>query len=609
MLNTAPLKPGDLFERDYRVLSLLGHGGSAWVYHVRQEFNGIEYALKLIPNRHGTDHAKRGRDEAKALHALSQHPKVVQTFGSHMTSDGAYVFLVMERLEGFVLRDVLDTLGYLTLPEALLLGADICDAVEAAHRLGIIHRDIKPGNVFVCQPNLVKILDFGIAKFRRDQHDTTGRMKWRGTPLYMAPERLQGYAATERSDVYSIGVMLHEAVLGTHVCRLGDDQPEVETIVCMHLSGLPPLIKLLPDVPRSFSDIIARATAREPLDRWPSPLELGTALRNEFRALELYAKERALCPTLRNLVMDTRQAHASGTSQSARWQQREPSRRWRLPDVVSPTLASTVVGDCRAIFNVPTRPMSACSRAGTGTKPSRPAPHTATDLAATERRHVAEEGAQPKPTVPATPVAKRSRSSAVFSWLTSGAHQAAQSGRPGMSSRTSAPAANSERVTAPTRSTLAAREHGRMPVQAASGHQSVWQRIALGMVIGTLVAIPLGVGAGRALAGSGGAPRASVSVVRTTPSERLSAPLVSTVVAVAPPDSPPDSVALASAAKHAAVAAEPPPPGSPANVLPRQENRKSTQPVTTAHSPRTRTAPARRPSRKPKPNPDRELIF
>src|SRR5258706_1881748 len=126
-----PLEIGQVF-KSMKILGLLGHGGNAWVYRVRHEFTGVERALKLIPNRQGSDYKRRAQDEAIILLKL-QHGNVVRVFGADVTEDGKYVYIEMELLEGFVLRQVLDSLKHLTVTEAFFIGEQVCDAAEAAH--------------------------------------------------------------------------------------------------------------------------------------------------------------------------------------------------------------------------------------------------------------------------------------------------------------------------------------------------------------------------------------------------------------------------------------------------------------------------------------------
>ena len=306
-LERHPFKPGDVFEK-YRIVNLIGRGGSAFVYHGYQEFLDRHVAIKVIPGKanHGEEYRRRARAEATVLSRL-RHPNVVRVFDAGVSEDGSFIYIVMEKLEGRTLREVLYALGALNVPETLLIGAQICDAVEAAHRLGVIHRDLKPENIFVEAGNHANVLDFGIAKFRGAGFATTAKHRWQGTALYMSPEHLQGKGVSERSDIYALGTMLYEALSGGHPCLNGIETPSIQDIAWIQIGHVPPLLtQVVPTIPDFVARIVQRAIAKLPEHRFGSMLELGVALRDAERLLTLACRERRhITPNLRELVSET----------------------------------------------------------------------------------------------------------------------------------------------------------------------------------------------------------------------------------------------------------------------------------------------------------------
>ncbi|MCU0692551.1 MAG: protein kinase [Polyangiaceae bacterium] len=302
-----PFKPGDVFEK-YQIVNLIGRGGTAFVYQGYQEFLDRHVAIKVIPGQasQSDDFRRRARAEATVLSRL-RHPNVVRVFDAGVSDDGAFIYIVMEKLEGRTLREVLYALGALSVPEVLLVGAQICDAVEAAHRLNVIHRDLKPENIFIESGNHAIVLDFGIAKFRGAGCATTAKHRWQGTALYMSPEHLQGREVTERCDIYALGMMLYEALSGGHPCLNGIESPTIQDIAWIQIGHVPPLLtQVVPTIPDYVARIIQRAIAKLPEHRYGSMLELGVALRDAERLLTLACRERRhITPSLRELVTET----------------------------------------------------------------------------------------------------------------------------------------------------------------------------------------------------------------------------------------------------------------------------------------------------------------
>lgn len=278
---------GELLVAKYRVLALLGSGGMGSVYRAENVLTGKHVALKWMNPQYAAspDAAERLIREARAASRLS-HPNVVDVYD--VIRDGQTLFLVMELLQGESLRDFLRTRALprdLPMHEliAILLGA--MSGVAAAHAQGVIHRDLKPDNIFLvrvpgmAQP-IAKVLDFGIAKLAEGS-DVRGATLTQtgtaiGTPVYMSFEQLRGDKNVDiRTDVYAFGVMLYEALVG-HAPFTAATLSELAIKVAT--TDAVPLKTLRPDAPSQLCTIIERAIRRNRDERWPDVASLMAAL-------------------------------------------------------------------------------------------------------------------------------------------------------------------------------------------------------------------------------------------------------------------------------------------------------------------------------------------
>jgi serine/threonine protein kinase len=278
---TGPLQAGDCIG-DYEVLGLLGRGGSAFVYAGRDLPRDRRVAVKVIvaPGERGRDVVRRARREAPRLLELA-HPNIVRYLDGGVLGD-TDVYFVMELVEGRTLRELLRTLGRLSASELVTIVSGIAEGVEAAHRAGVIHRDLKPENVFVARDEAIKVADFGIAKILGGD-DTAQADVIYGTLPYMAPEQLQGFGATARSDVFALGVIAHELVSGTPPCMAGVARPTVARLIRAQLNDVPrPLSEVDPRIPRRVARIVQRMLAKEAAQRWGSMREVATAFRQAW---------------------------------------------------------------------------------------------------------------------------------------------------------------------------------------------------------------------------------------------------------------------------------------------------------------------------------------
>ena len=215
-----PFKKGDSV-KGYEIQRLIGSGGQGFVYEAIDDFLKLPVAIKAIPNTLDTSRnlRERARSEARLL-ARIRHPNVVQVTTADVTDDGV-VCIVMDLLKGRSLRSMLRELNRVSVDEALLIGEQIAEGVQAAHEQMAIHRDLKPENVYIEPGNSVKVLDFGIAKITGLGAVTTQENLVQGTVQYMSPEHLQARPVTPRSDVFALGCILYELMSGSTPAAIG----------------------------------------------------------------------------------------------------------------------------------------------------------------------------------------------------------------------------------------------------------------------------------------------------------------------------------------------------------------------------------------------------
>lgn len=278
-----PLRVGEQF-LNYRVQGLIGKGGHAWVYQGHNEFLDHHVAIKVLHRPSGVtkDMLRRGQAEAKLLFRI-RHDNIVEVFDAGMTERGL-LYIVMELMRGRSLRELLRDRVRLPLETALPMFAAIAEGVHAAHLRKTIHRDLKPENIFVLEDGRPKVLDFGIAKITDAAGWTTEKDIVHGTLLYMAPEQLEGQRATACSDVYALGLVLYETILGRHPCLLANPNPNARELTRIQMGTVPPRLDALdPGVPRNVGRLVARMLEKLPARRVASMTELGEAIRECLR--------------------------------------------------------------------------------------------------------------------------------------------------------------------------------------------------------------------------------------------------------------------------------------------------------------------------------------
>jgi serine/threonine-protein kinase len=268
----------------YRLLALLGQGGMGAVYKAEHVRMGKALALKILRGDFAREEGavERFRAEARIVSRLS-HPHTIAVFDFGEIEDGSGFYLAMEYVPGKDLAAVLREAKRLPEGRAVEIGQQILGSLAEAHDAGIVHRDVKPGNVMLMQTRAgedwVKVLDFGIAKLRDEgaagAASTTSAGAIVGTPNYLAPEQARGEVIDGRADLYAVGCLLYELVAG----RPPFQAPSPMAVVSAHLHQEPPRLgDQAPDVSRPFADVVHRALAKKPEERFASADAMRDAL-------------------------------------------------------------------------------------------------------------------------------------------------------------------------------------------------------------------------------------------------------------------------------------------------------------------------------------------
>lgn len=271
-------QPHDVIAARYELEEGIADGGMATVWRARDQVLARRVALKVLHHHLAEDEAflERFRREALAAAGLT-HPNIVAIYdtGTEETKNGALNYIVMEHCGGGTLATLLRADGPFPTERVVAVGTTICDALGYAHSKGIIHRDVKPANVLVGDNRVLKVGDFGIAKAVDTKTDITTTGKIIGTVAYISPEYASDQELDARSDLYSLGVVLYELVVG----KPPFEEPTSVATAMKHLNERPPPLRSRrAGVPRALETVILRALEKDPDARFSSATEMRDAL-------------------------------------------------------------------------------------------------------------------------------------------------------------------------------------------------------------------------------------------------------------------------------------------------------------------------------------------
>ncbi len=253
----------------YEIIKNIGEGGMANVYLALDTILDRKVAVKILRGDLATDEkfVRKFQREAQAASTLD-HPNIVGIYD--VGEDNGNYYIVMEYVEGQTLKSLVKRRGYLTLLEVIDIMSQLTSGIAHAHEKGIIHRDIKPQNVLILDDGLVKIADFGIAQ-ALNSNELTETNSVMGSVHYLPPEQANGTGSTYKSDIYSLGILMYELLIGK-VPFKGENA--VEIAIKQMKDPIPSVCELKNDIPQSVENIILKATAKNPKNRYNSVEEM-----------------------------------------------------------------------------------------------------------------------------------------------------------------------------------------------------------------------------------------------------------------------------------------------------------------------------------------------
>ena len=269
---------GRLLDNRYEILEVLGVGGMAIVYKARCHRLNRLVAIKILKDEYSQDEefCRRFHAEGEAV-AMLGHPNIVSVYD--VSNTGAADYIVMELIDGISLKQYMEKKGVLNWKETLHFAIQICKALEHAHSRGLVHRDIKPHNIMVLKNGSIKVTDFGIARVMSKSNTLTKEAL--GSVHYISPEQAKGGRVDDRSDLYSLGTVMYEMITG----RPPYDGESPVAVAIQHINGGARMPSTLnPNIPGGLEQIIMKAMAHEPADRYASATAMLYDM-DEFRKL------------------------------------------------------------------------------------------------------------------------------------------------------------------------------------------------------------------------------------------------------------------------------------------------------------------------------------
>jgi len=269
------MSDGDIIARRYRLGDRLGFGGMSTVHLALDERLERQVAVKLLAEHLADDptFVSRFQREAQAAARLV-HPNIVQVFDSGLDEGSGRHFIVMEYIEGSSCAEILRDDGWVEVDEAVSIVEQACEGLDYAHRHGVVHRDVKPGNLLRAREGEVKLADFGIAK-ATEQSSITQVGSVLGTAAYLAPEQARGEEAGASADLYALGVVTYQLLSG----RLPYEATSLTELALKQQQEEPPTLDtLVAAVGPELADAVAIALALDPRERYATAREMGRAL-------------------------------------------------------------------------------------------------------------------------------------------------------------------------------------------------------------------------------------------------------------------------------------------------------------------------------------------
>lgn len=289
----------------YEITELIGVGGMADVYKATDILEDRTVAVKILKNEFADneDFVRRFRNESKAIAVLS-HPNIVKIYDVGFTDK--IQFIVMEYIDGITLKEFMEQQGVLKWKDTVHFIIQILRALQHAHDRGIVHRDIKPQNIMLFPDGTIKVMDFGIARFAREEGKTISD-KAIGSVHYISPEQARGDITDEKSDIYSVGVMMYEMLTG--VKPFDADNPV--TVALMHMQTEPkPPREINDSIPEGLEEIVIRAMQKEASKRYQSASEM-------IKDIEEFKKNPSIVFEYKYLSEKTQYYNANAVSKAA----------------------------------------------------------------------------------------------------------------------------------------------------------------------------------------------------------------------------------------------------------------------------------------------------